>query len=186
MTLRVYNYLNRKEEEFVPLHPGFVGMYVCGPTVYGDSHIGHAKVYITFDVVHRYLEYLGYKVRYVQNITDVGHLVGDGDVGEDKIGKQARQERVEPMEVVEAYTRSYFRDMDLLNIIRPDISPRASGHVPEQIELAQILIEKGHAYEANGNVYFSVPSWPNYGKLSRRKSGRIGRGRAAGSGSREA
>lgn len=169
MTLRVYNYLNRKEEEFVPLHPGFVGMYVCGPTVYGDSHIGHAKVYITFDVVHRYLEYLGYKVRYVQNITDVGHLVGDGDVGEDKIGKQARQERVEPMEVVEAYTRSYFRDMDLLNIIRPDISPRASGHVPEQIELAQILIEKGHAYEANGNVYFSVPSWPSYGKLSRRK-----------------
>lgn len=169
MTLRVYNYLNRKEEEFVPLHPGFVGMYVCGPTVYGDSHIGHAKVYITFDVVHRYLEYLGYKVRYVQNITDVGHLVGDGDVGEDKIGKQARQERIEPMEVVEAYTRSYFRDMDLLNIIRPDISPRASGHVPEQIELAQILIEKGHAYEVNGNVYFSVPSWPSYGKLSRRK-----------------
>jgi cysteinyl-tRNA synthetase len=169
MTLRVYNYLTRKEEEFVPLHPGFVGMYVCGPTVYGDSHIGHAKVYITFDVVHRYLEYLGYKVRYVQNITDVGHLVGDGDVGEDKIGKQARLERVEPMEVVEAYTRNYFRDMDLLNIIRPDISPRASGHVPEQIELAQILIEKGHAYEANGNVYFSVPSWPSYGKLSRRK-----------------
>lgn len=169
MTLRVYNYLSRKEEEFTPLHPGFVGMYVCGPTVYGDSHIGHAKVYITFDVVHRYLEYLGYKVRYVQNITDVGHLVGDGDVGEDKIGKQARQERVEPMEVVETYTRNYFRDMDVLNIIRPDISPRASGHVPEQIELAQILIEKGHAYEANGNVYFSVPSWPSYGKLSRRK-----------------
>ncbi len=169
MTLRVYNYLTRTEEEFIPLHPGFVGMYVCGPTVYGDSHIGHAKAYITFDVVHRYLEYLGYKVRYVQNITDVGHLVGDGDVGEDKIGKQARAERVEPMEIVETYTRNYFRDMDLLNIIRPDISPRASGHVPEQIELAQVLIEKGHAYEANGNVYFSVPSWPAYGKLSRRK-----------------
>jgi cysteinyl-tRNA synthetase len=144
-------------------------MYVCGPTVYGEAHLGHAKVYITFDVVHRYLEYLGYKVRYVQNITDVGHLVGDGDVGEDKIGKQARQERVEPMQVVEYYTRNYFRDMDLLNIIRPDISPRASGHVPEQIELTEILIEKGHAYEANGNVYFSVPSWPAYGKLSRRK-----------------
>ncbi|MCK6628766.1 MAG: cysteine--tRNA ligase [Anaerolineae bacterium] len=169
MSLRVYNYLSRQEEEFIPLHPGFVGMYVCGPTVYGDAHIGHAKVYITFDVVHRYLEYLGYKVRYVQNITDVGHLVGDGDVGEDKIGKQARLERVEPMEVVESYTRNYFRDMDLLNVIRPDISPRASGHVPEQIELAEILIEKGHAYEANGNVYFSVPSWPAYGKLSRRK-----------------
>lgn len=101
MTLRVYNYLSRTEEEFTPVHPGFVGMYVCGPTVYGEAHIGHAKVYITFDVVHRYLEYLGYKVRYVQNITDVGHLVGDGDVGEDKIGKQARLERIEPMEVVE-------------------------------------------------------------------------------------
>jgi cysteinyl-tRNA synthetase len=169
MSLRVFNYLSRGEEEFTPVHPGFVGMYVCGPTVYGDAHIGHAKVYITFDVVHRYLEYRGYRVRYVQNITDVGHLVGDGDVGEDKIGKQARLERIEPMEVVETYTRNYFRDMDLLNIIRPDVSPRASGHVPEQIELAQILIEKGYAYESNGNVYFSVPSWPTYGKLSRRK-----------------
>ena len=169
MSLRVYNYLSRKEEEFLPLHPGFVGMYVCGPTVYGDSHIGHAKAYITFDVVHRYLEYSGYKVRYVQNITDVGHLVGDGDVGEDKVGKQARLEQIEPMEVVETYTRNYFRDMDLLNIIRPDISPRASGHVPEQIELTQILIEKGYAYESNGNVYFSVASWPEYGKLSGRK-----------------
>jgi cysteinyl-tRNA synthetase len=143
-------------------------MYVCGPTVYGDAHIGHAKAYITFDVVHRYLEYSGNKVRYVQNITDVGHLVGDGDVGEDKIGKQARLERIEPMEVVETYTRNYFRDMDLLNIIRPDISPRASGHVPEQIELAQQLIEAGYAYASNGNVYFSVASWPGYGKLSRR------------------
>ncbi len=144
-------------------------MYVCGPTVYGNSHIGHAKAYITFDAVHRYLEYSGYKVRYVQNITDVGHLVGDGDVGEDKIGKQARLERTEPMEVVETYTRNYFRDMDLLNILRPDISPRASGHVPEQIELTQSLIEKGHAYASNGNVYFAVNSWPAYGKLSRRK-----------------
>ncbi len=166
MTLRIFNYLNRKEEEFAPLHPGFVGMYVCGPTVYGDAHIGHAKAYITFDVVHRYLEYRGYKVRYVQNITDVGHLL---DTGEDRIIKGARRDKLEPMEVVETYTRNYFRDMDLLNIIRPDISPRASGHVPEQIELAQTLIEKGHAYEANGNVYFSVPSWPAYGKLSRRK-----------------
>jgi len=169
MTLKVYNHLSRQIEEFEPLHPGFVGMYVCGLTVYGDAHIGHAKVYITFDIVHRYLEYLGYRVRYVQNITDVGHLVGDGDVGEDKIGKQARLERVEPMEVVESYTRNYFRDMDALNIIRPDISPRASGHVPEQIELAQALIEKGYAYESNGNVYFSVGDWPAYGKLSRRK-----------------
>ncbi|MFC1976621.1 cysteine--tRNA ligase, partial [Chloroflexota bacterium] len=145
------------------------GMYVCGPTVYGDSHIGHAKPYITFDIAHRYLEYLGYKVRYVQNITDVGHLVGDGDEGEDKIGKQARLERIEPMEIVETYTRNYFHDMDLLNVIRPDISPRASGHVPEQIELTQQLIEKGWAYESKGNVYFSVADWPAYGKLSRRK-----------------
>jgi cysteinyl-tRNA synthetase len=169
MTLRVYNYLTRQEEEFQPLHPGFVGMYVCGPTVYGDAHIGHAKVYVTFDVVHRYLEYCGFRVRYVQNITDVGHLVGDGDVGEDKIGRQARVERIEPMEIVESYTHNYFRDMDRLNIRRPDISPRASGHVPEQIELAQMLIEKGHAYESNGNIYFAVSSWPAYGKLSRRK-----------------
>ena len=169
MTLTVYNYLSRKEETFSPLHPGFVGMYVCGPTVYGDAHIGHAKVYITFDVVHRYLEQSGYKVRYVQNITDVGHLVGDGDIGEDKIARQARLERIEPMEIVESYTRNYFRDMDLLNVLRPDISPRASGHVPEQIELAQRLIKQGHAYVSNGNVYFSVGSWPDYGKLSRRK-----------------
>jgi cysteinyl-tRNA synthetase len=176
MTLRVYNYLSRTEEEFTPLRPGFVGMYVCGPTVYGDSHLGHAKVYITFDVVHRYFEYLGYKVRYVQNITDVGHLVGDGDEGEDKIGRQARLERIEPMEVVESYTYKYFRDMDTLNIIRPDISPRASGHVPEQIELTQTLIEKGHAYASAGNVYFSVPSWPAYGKLSRRKIDELAEG----------
>lgn len=169
MSLHVYNYLSRKEEAFTPIHPGFVGMYVCGPTVYGDAHIGHAKVYITFDIVHRYLEYSGYKVRYVQNITDVGHLVGDGDVGEDKVGRQARLEQVEPMEVVEAYTRNYFHDMDVLNVLRPDISPRASGHVPEQIELAQELINKGYAYASNGNVYFSVPSWPEYGKLSRHK-----------------
>ena len=169
MTLKFYNYLTRQVEDFKPLHEGFVGMYVCGPTVYGNAHLGHAKCYITFDIIHRYLEHLGYKVRYVQNITDVGHLVGDGDEGEDKIAKQARLEQTEPMEIVEMYTRNYFRDMDLLNIIRPDISPRASGHVPEQIELAEMLIEKGHAYVSQGNVYFAVESWPDYGKLSRRK-----------------
>ncbi|GAB4550268.1 MAG: cysteine--tRNA ligase [Anaerolineae bacterium] len=169
MSLRVYNYLTRKKEAFVPLHEGFVGMYVCGPTVYGHAHIGHAKAYITFDIVHRYLEYLGYRVRYVQNITDVGHLTDDADQGEDKIAAQARKERLEPMEIVEYYTRSYFEDMDILNVLRPDISPRASGHVPEQIELAQILIDKGFAYESNGSVFFSVESWPSYGKLSGRK-----------------
>ncbi|MDM8528271.1 cysteine--tRNA ligase [Anaerolineales bacterium HSG24] len=169
MSLQLYNHLTRTLEAFIPINSGFVGMYVCGPTVYGESHLGHAKCYITFDIVHRYLEYAGYTVRYVQNITDVGHLVGDGDTGEDKIGKQARYERVEPMQVVETYTRHYFRDMDMLNVIRPDISPRASGHVLEQIELTETLIEKGHAYESNGNVYFAVNSWPEYGKLSRRK-----------------
>jgi cysteinyl-tRNA synthetase len=169
MPLYVYNYLTRKKELFVPIHEGFVGMYVCGPTVWGHAHIGHAKVYITFDIVHRYLEYLGYRVRYVQNITDVGHLTDDADEGEDKIARQAARERVEPMETVEYYTRSYFEDMDALNILRPDISPRASGHVPEQIELAQILIEKGYAYESNGSVFFSVKDRPSYGKLSGRK-----------------
>jgi cysteinyl-tRNA synthetase len=144
-------------------------MYVCGPTVYGHAHVGHAKAYITFDVLHRYLEYLGYRVRYVQNITDVGHLTDDADAGEDKIARQARLERVEPMQVVEFYTRSYFEDMDALNVRRPDISPRASGHVPEQIELAQTLIERGLAYESNGSVYFSVADWASYGKLSGRK-----------------
>jgi len=169
MSLQLYNRLTRQKEAFVPLNPGFVGMYVCGPTVYGHAHIGHAKVYITYDVMHRYLEYLGYRVRYVQNITDVGHLTDDADAGEDKIAKQARIERVEPMEVVETYTRSFFEDMDALNVRRPDISPRASGHVPEQIELAKTLIERGLAYESNGSVYFSVADWPSYGKLSGRK-----------------
>jgi cysteinyl-tRNA synthetase len=146
-----------------------VGIYVCGPTVWGHAHIGHAKIYVSFDVVVRYLRYLGYKVRYVQNITDVGHLTDDADEGEDKIERKARLEQLQPMEVVEYYTRSYFEDMDALNVTRPDISPRASGHVPEQIELAQTLIEKGYAYEANGSVFFSVESFPEYGKLSRRK-----------------
>ena len=169
MSLQMYNYLTRKKEPFVSIHDGFVGMYVCGPTVYGHAHIGHAKVYITFDIVHRYLEYLGYRVRYVQNITDVGHLTDNADQGEDKIAVQARKERVEPMEVVEYYTRSFFEDMDALNILRPDISPRASGHVPEQIELAQMLIDRGIAYESSGSVFFSVRDWPSYGKLSGRK-----------------
>jgi cysteinyl-tRNA synthetase len=169
MSLQLYNYGVREKQAFVPLHEGFVGMYVCGPTVYGHAHIGHAKAYITFDVLHRYLEHVGYRVRYVQNITDVGHLTDDADEGEDKISRQARRERHEPMEVVEAYTRSYFEDMDRLNIRRPDISPRASGHVPEQIELAQILIQKGLAYESNSSVFFSVANWPAYGKLSGRR-----------------
>ena len=166
--LSVYNTLSRKKELFEPLNPPFVGMYVCGPTVYGDAHLGHAKSYVSFDVVLRYLRYSGYQVRYVQNITDVGHLVGDGDEGEDKLAQKARLEQTDPMEIAEKYTYTYFRDMDKLNVLRPDIAPRATGHIPEQIEMIQTLIEKGHAYNVDGNVYFDVSSDPDYGKLSGR------------------
>jgi len=168
--LTIYNSLTRKKELFKPITDGFIGMYVCGPTVYGDAHLGHAKSYTTFDVVVRYFRYLGYKVRYVQNITDVGHLTDDADSGEDKLAKQSRLERLEPMEVAEKYTNRYFEDMDALGLIRPDITPRASGHIPEQIAMIKTLIQKGHAYEANGNVYFSVQTNPDYGKLSGRKT----------------
>jgi cysteinyl-tRNA synthetase len=167
MGLQVYNYLTREKEPFEPLEEGRVGMYVCGPTVYDHAHLGHAKLYVAMDVVVRYLRYLGFKVRYVQNITDVGHLL---DTGEDRILKGARRERIEPMEVVETYTRSYFEDMDALGVLRPNISPRASGHVPEQIELVKTLLEKGYAYETEeGDIYFSVEKFPEYGKLSGRK-----------------
>jgi cysteinyl-tRNA synthetase len=169
VSLSVYNTLSRKKEPFTPIEEGFVGMYVCGPTVYGDAHLGHAKSYVFFDVVNRYLRHVGYRVRYVQNITDVGHLTDDADAGEDKLQKQARLERLEPMEVAEKYTNAYFRDMDALGILRPDITPRASGHIPEQIAMIEELIAKGHAYEADGNVYFDVSSDPDYGKLSGRQ-----------------
>jgi cysteinyl-tRNA synthetase len=168
-TLNIYNSLSRKKEEFVPLTPGFVGMYVCGPTVYDHGHIGHAKSYISFDVIVRYLRFLGYNVRYVQNITDVGHILGDSEEGEDRIAKKARTEQLEPMEVAEFYTRSWFEDMDLLGNIRPDISPRASGHIVEQIDMINVLVDKGFAYEAEGNVYFDVHKFSEYGKLSGRK-----------------
>ncbi|MCK5032127.1 MAG: cysteine--tRNA ligase [Calditrichia bacterium] len=167
--LNIYNTLTRKKEKFESIVPGFVGMYVCGPTVYDHAHIGHAKSYISFDIIVRYLRYLGYKVRYVQNITDVGHLESDADEGEDKLQKQARLEKIEPMEVAETYTRSYFEDMDKLGLIRPDISPRASGHITEQIEMIDTLIKKEFAYEVNGNVYFDVSKFNEYGKLSGRK-----------------
>jgi cysteinyl-tRNA synthetase len=164
----VYNTLTRKRELFKPIHDGFVGIYVCGPTVYGHAHLGHAKSYVAFDVIVRYLRYLGYRVRHVMNITDVGHLTDDADAGEDKLQKQARVERLEPMEIAEKYTNSFFRDMDALGVLRPDITPRASGHIPEQIALTEALIRKGHAYVAGGNVYFDVTSDPDYGKLSGR------------------
>lgn len=169
MTLKFYNSLTKKKEVFTPLHEGFVAMYVCGPTVYDHPHIGHAKSYVSFDVIVRYLRYLGFKVRYIQNITDVGHLTDDADMGEDKILKRAQREHVEPAELVEIYTRSYFEDMDALNNVRPDISPRATAHIPEQIELVERLIKKGYAYASNGSVYFDVSKFKNYGKLSGRK-----------------
>src|SRR5512143_3907318 len=166
MTIQVYNVLTRQKEEFKPLNPDLVTMYVCGPTVYDLSHIGHAKTYIGFDVIVRYLRFAGYRVRYVQNITDVGHLL---DTGEDRIIKGARRERIEPMEIVERYTRAYFADMDALGVTRPDISPRASADIPEQIEMIKQLIAAGVAYENDGSVYFSVEKFPEYGKLSGRK-----------------
>ena len=167
MALQVYNYLTRQKEPFQPLERGHVGMYVCGPTVYDHAHLGHAKTYVAMDVIVRYLRYSGYQVRYVQNITDVGHIL---DTGEDRVIKGARRERVEPMELVEIYTRSYFEDMDALGVVRPNISPRASAHIPEQIEITKTLLEKGYAYETSeGDVYFSVEAFPDYGKLSGRR-----------------
>ena len=166
MSLTVYNVLSRKKEAFVPLVPGRVHMYVCGPTVYDHAHLGHAKTYVHFDVIVRYLRYAGYQVRYVQNITDVGHIL---DTGEDRILKGAARERIEPMEVVERYSRSYFNDMAQLGVLPPDISPRASAHVPEQIEMIKTLLGKGYAYEVEGSVYFDVTAFAGYGKLSGRR-----------------
>lgn len=166
MAIKIYNVLTRKKESFHPLYEGKVNMYVCGPTVQDYAHVGHAKTYVNFDVIIRYLRYRGYDVLYVQNITDVGHLL---DSGEDRILKKARQASVTPMQIVERYTRLYFEDMDALGIKRPDISPRASAHIPEQIEMIKKLIEQEHAYVANGSVYFDVSSFPEYGKLSGRK-----------------
>lgn len=165
MSLKIYNVLTRKKEVFAPLTAGKVNIYVCGPTVYDHSHIGHAKTYVGFDVVARYLRYSGYDVLYVQNITDVGHML---DTGEDRILKKARQLSSGPMQVVETYMRGYFDDMDALGVQRPDISPRASGHIPEQIAMIEELIQKEHAYVVAGNVYFDVSSFPEYGKLSGR------------------
>lgn len=169
--LNLYNTLTRKKEEFEPLHAPFVGMYLCGPTVYGEPHLGHARSAVTFDVLYRYLKYAGYKVRFVRNITDVGHLENDADEGEDKIEKRAKLEHLEPMEVVQHYTNIYHQDMDKLNVLRPDIEPRASGHIIEQIEMIQEILDNGMAYEVNGSVYFDVPAYNKehkYGKLSGR------------------
>ncbi|HTF80300.1 MAG TPA: cysteine--tRNA ligase [Cytophagales bacterium] len=171
MSLHVYNTLTRQKEKFEPINAPFVGMYVCGPTVYGDPHLGHARSAITFDIVYRYLCHLGYKVRYVRNITDVGHLENDADEGDDKIAKKARLEQLEPMEVAQSYTNNYHRDMDKLNVKRPSIEPRATGHIIEQIETIQNIIKNGFAYESKGSVYFDVETYHkkySYGKLSGR------------------
>ena len=167
--LTLYDSWSREKRPFEPIEPGHVGMYVCGPTVYGDAHLGHAKSYVSFDVLLRYLRHLGFKVRYVQNITDVGHLTDDADEGEDKLGRKARLDQVHPMEIAERYTRSYLADMDALKVERADIYPRATQHIPEQIAIIEDLVAKGHAYEAGGNVYFSVESWAEYGRLSGRQ-----------------
>lgn len=169
--LFIYNTLSRRKEKFVPLNPPHVGMYVCGPTVYGDGHLGHARPAITFDIFYRYLLHLGYKVRYVRNITDVGHLEHDADDGDDKIAKKARLENLEPMEVVQYYLNRYHKAMDALNVLPPSIEPHASGHIIEQIEYIKKILEAGYAYESNGSVYFDVPKFNkdyNYGKLSGR------------------
>lgn len=174
--LKILNTLSKEKEIFEPIHPPHVGIYVCGPTVYDDPHLGHAKSYVSFDVIIRFLRALGYRVRYVQNITDVGHLLDDG---EDRILKKAKLERLEPVEIAQKYERNFFRDMDKLNNLRPDISCRATGHLLEMIEMVKLLIERGYAYETDGDVYFDVHKFKGYGKLSGRKleelqeSGRI-------------
>jgi len=169
--LHIYNTLTRQKEQFIPLHEPHVGLYACGPTVYGDAHLGHARPAINFDVLFRFLKYSGYRVRYVRNITDVGHLENDADEGEDKIAKKARLEALEPMEVVQYFTDRYHNNMDALNVLRPSIEPRASGHIIEQIALTQTILDKGFAYISNGSVYFDVEKYNRefrYGKLSGR------------------
>lgn len=171
-TLRLYNSLSRQKEEFKPINPPFVGLYVCGPTVYNYAHLGNVRTFLTFDILFRYLQHLGYKVRYVRNITDVGHLTDDADQGEDKIGKMARLEQLEPMEIVQRYTNDFHEVLLKFNFLPPSIEPTATGHLIEQIEATQTLIDKGLAYESNGSVYFDIARYNQdgneYGKLSGR------------------
>jgi cysteinyl-tRNA synthetase len=169
--LFIYNTLTKNKEEFKPVNPGRVGLYVCGPTVYSDVHLGNCRTFLSFDIIYRYLTFLGYKVRYVRNITDAGHLESDGDVGEDKISKKAKLEQLEPMEIVQRYTVGFRQVMDMFNILPPSIEPTATGHIVEQIELTKKIIENGYAYETNGTVYCDVEKLNqlyNYGQLSGR------------------
>ncbi|WP_462262254.1 cysteine--tRNA ligase [Ferruginibacter sp.] len=172
MSLKIYNTLTREKELFTPITPGYVGMYVCGPTVYSDVHLGNCRTFISFDIIYRYLRYLNYKVRYVRNITDAGHLEGDRDEGDDKFSKIARRQQVEPMEIVQKYTLGFRHVMQLLNNLPPSIEPTATGHIAEQIEMAQQLLANGYAYEVNGTIYFDVEKYSkekNYGILTNRK-----------------
>ncbi|UCG28169.1 MAG: cysteine--tRNA ligase [Bacteroidales bacterium] len=169
--LYIYNTLTRKKEKFEPLNPPYVGLYVCGPTVYGDAHLGHSRPSLTFDLLFRYLKHLGYKVRYVRNITDVGHMESNADEGEDKILKKARLAKLEPMEVVQYYTNRFRHNMWSLNVLEPSIEPLASGHIIEQQEFVDLIVKSGYGYEVNGSVYFDVDKYNrnfNYGKLSGR------------------
>ncbi len=169
--LNFYNTLTRKKELFIPINPPYVGIYLCGPTVYSDSHLGHARSAIVFDILVRYLIHIGYKVKYVRNITDVGHLERDSDEGEDKIAKKAKLENLDVMEIANKYTNSYHKDLEKLNVLNPNIEPRATGHIIEQIEFIKSIITKGFAYEINGSVYFDVKKYSekyDYGKLSGR------------------
>ncbi len=169
--LFVYNSLTKRKEKFEPLSPNHVGMYVCGPTVYSNVHLGNCRTFISFDIIYRYLQYLGYKVRYVRNITDAGHLENDEDAGEDRIAKKARLESIEPMEVVQRYTVDFHRTLQQLNTLPPSIEPTATGHIVEQIELIKAILKEGYAYEVNGSVYFDVLKFNKdhrYGKLSGR------------------
>lgn len=170
--LKIYNTLSREKELFQPINAPHVGMYVCGPTVYNYVHLGNVRTFTTFDTLYRYLTHIGYKVRYVRNITDVGHLVGDGDEGEDKIGKMAKLEKLEPMEIVQRYTNDFHHVLTQFNLLPPSIEPSATGHIVEQIETTKTLIEKGLAYESNGSVYFDIAKYNEqggeYGKLSGR------------------
>ncbi|HRP31813.1 MAG TPA: cysteine--tRNA ligase [Agriterribacter sp.] len=170
--LKIYNSLTRQKEAFEPLTPGYVGMYVCGPTVYSDVHLGNCRTFISFDIIYRYFKYLGYKVRYVRNITDAGHLEGDRDEGDDKFSKKARLEKLEPMEIVQKYTLGFHKVMELFNNLPPTIEPTATGHISEQIEMVKHILKNGYAYEIDGTVYFDVEKYDKekpYGILTNRK-----------------
>ena len=172
MSLKIYNTLSREKEEFTPITKGHVGMYVCGPTVYSDVHLGNCRTFISFDIIYRYLRYLGYKVRYVRNITDAGHLEGDRDEGDDKFSKIARLQQLEPMEIVQKYTLGFRHVMQLLNNLPPSIEPTATGHIAEQIEMTKQILANGYGYEVNGTIYFDVEKYNKeqpYGILTNRK-----------------